>query len=106
MNYANKASRVTRVIGNSLTIISLITGGISTCIFVANRTDNTSTWVNLTIGLGTGLLTIFAAPAVVTGAAIVGGIWSVSQLIGGDEINGYIDCNVGYEGGILNQLGY
>ncbi len=74
----------------------MFTSSISAGIAVANDTDNTSTWVNATIGIGTGILTIVASPAVITGAAVVGIVWGVSQLVAGDEINSFIDRNYGY----------
>lgn len=106
MNYAQKASMLTRGLGNGLTYISIGSTTVSTVNAFVNRTDNTSTYTNLVIGIGDGALTLFAAPAVVTGAAIVGVAWGVSQLFYGDEINGWIDRNAGFEGGILKQLGY
>jgi hypothetical protein len=72
MNYARNASRLTRGLGNGLTYISLVAATASIIIAVANGTDNTSTWTSIAIGFGGAALTIFAAPAVVTGAAIVG----------------------------------
>ena len=96
MNYARNASRLTRGFGNGLTGLSMATSVVSTGIAVANGTDNTSTWTNAAIGIGGGVLTIVGAPAVVTGAAIVGVVWGVGQLLYGDEINGWIDNNFGY----------
>ncbi|NLB63684.1 MAG: hypothetical protein GX801_06200 [Fibrobacter sp.] len=96
MNYAKDASRLTRGLGNGLTYISLGATTVSTINAVTNGTDNTSTWTNAAIGIGGGVLTIFAAPAVVTGAAVVGVVWGAGQLFYGNEINGWIDNNFGY----------
>ncbi|MBW8331041.1 MAG: hypothetical protein K0M40_03390 [Prolixibacteraceae bacterium] len=96
MNYAKNASRLTRGLGNGLTGLSVFASGVSTYIAVSNGTDNTSTWVNLGIGVGGAALTIFCAPAVVTGVAIGGAVWGIGQLVAGDEINGWIDNNFGY----------
>ena len=90
------ASRLTRGLGNGLTGLSVFASGVSTYIAVSNGTDNTSTWVNLGIGVGGAALTIFGAPVVVTGAAIGGAVWGIGQLVVGDEINGWIDNNFGY----------
>lgn len=96
MNYAKNASRLTRGLGNGLTGLSVFASGVSTYMAVSNGTDNTSTWVNLGIGVGGAALTIFGAPVVVTGAAIGGAVWGIGQLVAGDEINGWIDNNFGY----------
>ena len=95
-NYAKNASRLTRGLGNGLTYISIGATTVSTINAVTNGTDNTSTWTNAAISIGGGVLTIFAAPAVVTGAAVVGVVWGVGHLFYGDEINGWIDNNFGY----------
>lgn len=50
--------------------------------------------VGLTVGLGAA--TILGAPVVVTGAAITGVVWGVSQLLWGDKINDVIDEYIGY----------
>ncbi|NLN25958.1 MAG: hypothetical protein GX163_10015 [Bacteroidetes bacterium] len=96
MNYAKNASRLTRGLGSGLTYISIGATTVSTINAVANGTDNTSTWTNVAIGIGGGVLTIVGAPVVVTGAAIVGVVWGVGQLFYGDEINGWLDNNFGY----------
>jgi RHS repeat-associated protein len=106
MNYASRASQLSRNIGNGLTITSMVTGTVSTGIAVANGNDNTSTWVGFGVTVIGGAVTIFDAPVWVTGAAIGGAIYGIGQLFWGDEINGWIDRNVGYEGGILKQLGF
>ncbi len=54
------------------------------------------TWVGATVGIGTGILTLVAAPAVIVGAAVVGGVWGINQLVAGYEINDWIDYNFGY----------
>jgi hypothetical protein len=86
MNYAKNASRLTRGLGDGLTYISIGATTVSTLNAVTNAA----------IGIGGGVLTIFAVPAVVTGAAVVGVVWGVGQLFYSDEINGWIDNNFGY----------
>ena len=54
------------------------------------------TWGGATVGIGTGILTLVAAPAVIVGAAVVGGVWCINQLVAVYEINDWIDYNFGY----------
>jgi hypothetical protein len=96
MNYTRNALRLTRGHGNGLTALSFVTSIGSVGVNLYNGTDNTSVWVGATIGIGTGILTVFAAPVVVTGAAIVATVWAVGQIVAGDEINSWIDNNFGY----------
>lgn len=105
IKFAQNASKNLSRLGNGLTAVSLITSGVSAGIAVSNGKDNTSTWVGLGVGIGGAVLTVVGSPVIVTGAAIVGAAWGVSQLLYGDEINNAIDNTIGYEGGILNQLG-
>ena len=97
MELAEDASKLTRNIGTALTIVGVGATVISTYNAVANGKDNTSTWVNAGIGLGGAALTVLCAPEIVTVAAIGGAVWGVGQLVAGDQINGWIDDNLGYK---------
>jgi hypothetical protein len=97
LELAEDASKYTRGIGTALTVVSVGATVISTYNAVANGTDNTSTWVNATIGIGGAALTVLCAPAIVTVAAIGGAVWGVGQLVAGDQINGWIDDNFDYK---------
>jgi hypothetical protein len=96
ISYAQNASKNLSRVGNGLTILSVGTSIISAGVAIRNDTHNTSTWVGLGVGIGGAALTVIGSPVIVTGAAIIGAAWGVSQLIYGNEINGSIDSNFGY----------
>ena len=96
INIAKGLSNTSRIIGNIGSIFGIVTSSATAGIAVYNGTHNTSTWVNAGIGIGTGILTIVAAPEVVAVAAIGGIVWGISQLVAGDKINDAIDDNFGY----------
>jgi hypothetical protein len=96
MNIAKNSSKLIRGVGGALTWVSMGATIGSTISAVVNDTHNTSTWVGFVAGVGLGALTIVGSPVIVTGAAIAGAVWGISQLVAGDQINGWIDNNFGY----------
>lgn len=99
MELAKNSSKYANLskVGNGLTLLSVSTSLWSAYKAVQNGSDNTSTWVGLTVGVGGAILTVVGSPAIVTGAAIAGAVWGISQMVAGDEINGAIDDNFGYK---------
>jgi hypothetical protein len=96
MNIAKNSSKLMRGVGGALTGVSVVATLASTYSAFKDGTDNTSTIVGATVGIGLAALTIVGSPVIVTGAAIGGAIWGISQLVAGDQINGWIDSNFGY----------
>jgi RHS repeat-associated protein len=93
---AKNSSKLIRGVGGALTGVSVVATLASTYSAFKNGTDNTSTIVGATVGIGLAALTIVGSPVIVTGAAIAGAVWGISQLVAGDQINGWIDNNFGY----------
>ena len=81
------------VAGKTLTGIGMATATASAVVDVIDGTHNTSTWVNFGINVIGGAIVLAGGPVVVAGAVFV---WGVSQLVAGDDINGWIDDNFGY----------
>ena len=93
MNLAQNTIKIAKSIGFSLGVLSISTSATSALLAVYNGTENTSTWLNFGIGVGTVALTYCCGPIAAAGLVITGGIWSTAQLIWGNK---FIDDNIGY----------
>jgi RHS repeat-associated protein len=106
INYAKTVTQNSRIFGNCMSVVGIFTTSYSSFSAVSNRKDNTSTWVGFGFGVGAGVLTIVGSPVVITTAAIGGAAYGVGQLFWGNQINTWIDRNIGYDTPLLNQLGF